>query len=125
MYPQQVHMLAQVRGGPEVVALSRYLEDRVGQQVHFPDLLRPETLPKRLQTRRPQAITGQVPVRETILRWYRHRGMDPPGDYMRCHCGKELQTYEHIMQCEQYREIDRPIVSDQDIPLLKRGGNER
>ena len=30
-YPQAVHMLAQVRGGPEVVALGRYLDCRVGQ----------------------------------------------------------------------------------------------
>ena len=61
-YPQPVHMLAQVRGGPEVVVLSEYLEGKVGQRVHFPSVLRPETLPKRLQTRRLQAITGQVPV---------------------------------------------------------------
>ena len=50
MYPQLVHMRAKMRGSPEVVALSRYLEDRVGQQVHFSDPLRPETLLKRLQT---------------------------------------------------------------------------
>ena len=48
VYPQPVHMLAQVRGGPEVVEPSRYLEGKVGQQVHFPNVLRPETLPKRL-----------------------------------------------------------------------------
>ena len=29
VYPQPVHMLAQVRGGPEVVELSRYLEGKV------------------------------------------------------------------------------------------------
>ena len=78
VYQQPVHMLAQVRGGPEVVARSRYLEGRVGQDVHFPKYLRPETLPKRLQTRRLQAITGEVPVRDTIIRCYRHRGMDLP-----------------------------------------------
>ena len=125
VYPQPVHMLAQVRGGPEVVALSRYLQGRVGQQVHFPNALGPETLPKRLQNRRLQAITGQVPVRETIMRWYRHRGMDLPEEYMRCHCGKELETYEHFMQCEQYKEIDWPLVRDQDIPLLKKGEKGR
>ena len=76
VYPQPVHMLAQVRGGPEVVELNEYLEGKVGQRVHYPNVLRPESLPKRLQTRRLQAITGQVPVRETIMRWYRHRGMD-------------------------------------------------
>ena len=48
----------------------------MGQQVHYPNVLRPESLPKRLQTRRLQAITGQVPVRETIMRWYRHKGID-------------------------------------------------
>ena len=69
VYPQPVHMLAQVRGGPEVVELSEYLEGKVGQQVHLPNVLRPETLPKRLQTRRLQAVTGQVPGRETIMRW--------------------------------------------------------
>ena len=78
VYPQPVHMLAQVRGRPEVVELSGYLEGKVGQQVHFPNVLRPETLPKRLQTRRLQAVTGQVPVRKMIMRWYRHRGMDLP-----------------------------------------------
>ena len=31
--PQPVHMLAQVRGGPEVVELNEYLEGKVGQQV--------------------------------------------------------------------------------------------
>ena len=39
--PQPVHMLAQVTGGPEVVTLSRYLEGRVEQQVHFPNILTP------------------------------------------------------------------------------------
>ena len=50
MYPQPVHMVAHVRGGPEVVELSEYLEGKVGQRVYFPNVLRPETLPKRLQT---------------------------------------------------------------------------
>ena len=86
VHPQPVHMLAQVRGGPEVVDLSEYLEGKVGQQVHFPNVLRPETLPRRLQTRRLQAVTGQVPVRETIMRWYGQKGMDLPEEYMRCHC---------------------------------------
>ena len=36
MYPWPVHMRAEVRGGPEVVELSEYLEGKVGQQVHFP-----------------------------------------------------------------------------------------
>ena len=76
MYPQPVHMLAQVQGGPEVVELSEYLEGKVGQQVHFPNVLRPESLPKRLPIRRLQAVTGQVPVRETIMRWYGYSGMD-------------------------------------------------
>ena len=35
-YPQSVHMLAPVPGGPEMVELSEYLEGKVGQQVHFP-----------------------------------------------------------------------------------------
>ena len=36
VYLRQVQMLGQVRGGPEVVALSRHLQGRVRQQVHFP-----------------------------------------------------------------------------------------
>ena len=55
-------------------------------------MLRPEIQPKKLQTRRLKAITGQVPVREMIMRLYRHRGMDLPEEYMRCHCGQELET---------------------------------
>ena len=76
VYPQPVDMLAQVRGGPEVVELNEYLEGKVGQRVHYPNVLRPERLPKRLQTRRLQAITGQRPVREKIMRWCGHKGMD-------------------------------------------------
>ena len=121
VYPQPLHIVPQVRGGPEVVTLSTYLEHRVGQHVHLPNLLRPETLPKKLPTRRLQAITGKVPVRETILRGYRHRGLDLPEEYMQFHCGKELETYEHFMQCEQYWEIDSLMVMDQDILLLRRG----
>ena len=68
VYPQPVHVLAQVRWGPEVVELNEYVEGKVGQRVHYPNVLRSEALPKRLQTRRLQAITGQVPVRETIMR---------------------------------------------------------
>ena len=68
VYPQPVHMLAQVRGGPEVVELSEYFEGKVGQQVHFLNVLRPERLPKRVQTRRLQVVTGQVPVCETIMK---------------------------------------------------------
>ena len=97
----------------------------MGQQVHFPNVLRPEMLPKRLQTRRLQAVTGQVPVRETIMTWYRHRGMDLPEEYMRCHCGRELETYEHFLQCERYRGMEGPLVGDQDIPLLKKGEKGR
>ena len=46
-------------------------------------------------------------------------------EYMRCHCGKELEMYEHFLQCEQYREIERPMVRDKDIQLLRRGAKER
>ena len=102
VYPHPVHMLAQVRGGPEVVELSEYLEGKVGQRVHFPNVPRRKKLPKRLQTRRLEAITGQVPVRETIMRWYKHKGMDLPEEYMTCHCGRGQETYEHFMRCEQY-----------------------
>ena len=121
MYPEPVHMLAQVRGGPEVVELSGYLEGKVGQQVHFPNVLRPATLPKRLLTRRLQAVTGQVPVRETIMRGYRHRGMDLPEEYMRCHCGRELELYEHFMQCQRYRGLDGLSMRDDhhDAPRNK------
>ena len=125
VYLQPVHMLAQVRGGPEVVELSEYLEGEVGQWVHFPNVLRPEMLPKRLQTRGLQAITGQVPVRETIMRWYRHKGMDLLEEYMRCHCGRGQETYEHFMRCEQYKSIEEPLVWDQDFPLLKKGERGR
>ena len=52
VYPQPVHMLAQVRGGPEVVELNEYLEGKVGQRVHDPNVPRPEWLPKRLQSRK-------------------------------------------------------------------------
>ena len=99
VYPQPVHMLAQVRGGPEVVELNEYLEGKVGQRVHYPNVLRPEALPKRQQTRRLQAITGQVPVRETIMRWYRHKGMDLPEEYMRCHCGQGQETCSRDFRC--------------------------
>ena len=125
MYPQPVHMLAQVRGGPEVVELNKYLEGKVGQRVHYPNVLRPESLPKRVQTRRLQAITGQVPVRETIMRWYRHKGMDLPEEYMRCHCGQGQETYEHFMRCAQYKRIEDPLARDQDVPLLKKGARGR
>ena len=125
VYAQPVHMLAQVRGGPEVVELNEYLEGKVGQRVHYPNVLRPESLPKRLQTRRLQAITGQVPVRETIMRWYRHKGMDLPEEYMRCHCGQGQETYEHFMRCAQYDGIEEPLVRDQDVPLLKKGARGR
>ena len=46
VYPQPVHMLAQVRGGPEVVELNEYLEGKVGQRVHYLSVLRPEKCPK-------------------------------------------------------------------------------
>ena len=125
VYPQPVHMLAQVQGGPEGVELSEYLEGKVGQRVYFPNVLRPETVPKRLQTRRLQVITGPVPVRETIMRWYRHKGMDLPEEYMRCHCDRGQKTYEHFMRCEQYTGIEEPLTRDQDIPLLEKSERGR
>ena len=125
VYPQPVHMLAQVRGGPEVVELREYLEGKVGQQFHFSNVLRPETPPKRLQTRRLRAVTSQVPVRERIMMWYRHKGMELPELYMRCHCGRGQETYEHFMQCERYKGIEVPLVRDQDHPLLKEGEKGR
>ena len=55
------------------------------------------------------------------MSWYRHRCMDLPEEYMRCNRCKELETYKHFMQCEQYKEIDGLLVWDQDIALLKKG----
>ena len=69
VYPHPVHSASTGERGPEVVALNRYCKDRVWQQVHFLILLRPEALPKRLQTRHLQAIRGHVPVRKTTMRW--------------------------------------------------------
>ena len=125
VYPHPVHMLAQVRGGPEVVELNEDLEGKVGQRVHYPNVPRSELLPKRLQTRRLQAITGQVLVRETIMRWYGHKGMDLPEEYMRCHCGQGKETYEHFMRCAQYKGIEEPLVRDQDVLLLKKDAGGR
>ena len=68
---------------------------------------------------------GQVPVRETIMRWYRHKGMDLPEEYMRCHSGQGQETYEHFMRCAQYKEIEEPLVRDQDVPLLQNGARGR
>ena len=118
-------MLAQVRGGPEVVELNEYLEGKVGHRVHYPNVLRPEMVPKRLQTRRLQAITGHVPVREKNRRWYRHKGMDLPEEYMRCHCGRGQETYTHFMRREQYAGIAEPLVRDQDVSLTKKGARGR
>ena len=72
-----------------------------------------------------QAITGQVPVRETIMRWYRDKDMDHPEEYMRCHCGRGQETYEHFMQCEQYKGIEEPLGRDQDVLLIKKGATGR
>ena len=55
------------------------------------------------------------------MRWYRHKGMDLREEYMRCHCGRGQETYEHFMRCEQYTGIEEPLVRDQDVPLLKKG----
>ena len=125
VYPQSVHMLAQVRGGPEVVELNEYLEGKVGQRVYYPNVLRQESLPKRLQIRKLQPITGQVPMRETIMRWYRHKGMDLPEEYMRCHSGQGQATYEHFMWFARCKGIEEPLVGDQDVPLLKKGAGGR
>ena len=108
-----------------MVELNEYLEGKVGQRVHYPNVLRPEKLPKSLQPRGLQAITGQVPVRETVMRWYRHKGMDLPEEYMRCHCGRGQETYAHFMRCEQYTGIEETLVRDQDVPLLKKGAKGR
>ena len=47
VYPQPVHMLAQVRGGPEVVELNEYWKGNVGQRVHYSNVQRPDSLPKK------------------------------------------------------------------------------
>ena len=125
VYPQPVHTLAHVRGGPEVVELNKHLEGKVGQRVYYPKVLSPETLPKRLQIRRLQAITGQQPGWETIMRWYRHKGMNLREEYMRCHCGRGQETYEHFMLFEQYKGIEEPLVRDEDVPLLRKGARGR
>ena len=91
----------------------------------LPQCAEAEFLPKRLQTRRLQAINGQVPLRETIMRWYRHQGMVLPEEYMRCHCGQGQETYEHFMRCEQYKGNEQPLVRDQGVPLLKKGARGR
>ena len=59
------------------------------------------------------------------MRWYRHKGMDLPEEYMRCHCGQGQETYEHSMRCEQYKGIEEPLVRDQEVPLLKKSARGR
>ena len=54
------------------------------------------------------------------MRWYRHKKMDLPEEYMRCHCTREQETYEHLMRCEKYKGIGEPLVRDHNIPLLKK-----
>ena len=44
---------------------------------------------------------------------------------MRCHCGRELEAYEHFMRCERYRGMEGPLVRVQDVPLLKKGEKGR
>ena len=44
---------------------------------------------------------------------------------MRCHCSKELETYEHFISSEQYQEIDGPMVRHQEILLFKKGEKGR
>ena len=56
VYPQPVHMLAQVRGGPEVVELSEYVEGKMGQQIHFRNVLRTETPPKSVSAANPHLL---------------------------------------------------------------------
>ena len=51
--------------------------------------------------------------------------MDLPEEYMRCHCGREQETYEPFMRYEQYKGTEEPQVRDQDIPLLKKGERGR
>ena len=51
--------------------------------------------------------------------------MDLPQEYMRRHCGRELEMCEHSMRCERYRGTEGPFVRDQDIPLLNKGEGGR
>ena len=51
--------------------------------------------------------------------------MDLPEEYMRCHLDQELEAYEHFMRCERYMGMEKPLVRDQDIPLLKKGEKGR
>ena len=85
----------------------------------LPQLPETEDTAQRLQIKRHPAITCEVQVCERIMRLYSHRGLELLEEYMRCQCGKEFQTYEYVMQSEQYQEVDRPMVRDHAIPLLK------
>ena len=51
--------------------------------------------------------------------------MDLPEEYMRCHCGRGQEKYNHFMQREQYKGIEEPLVRDQEVPLLKKGARGR
>ena len=102
----------------------RVLGAQGGTAGPLPQCAEASTLPKILQTRRLQAVTGQVRVR-TIMRWYRQKGMDLREEYMRCHCGRGQKTYEDFMRCERYKGIEEPLVWDQDIALLKKGEKGR
>ena len=33
--------------------------------------------------------------------------------------------YDHFMQCVEYKGIDRPLIRDQDVPLLKKAEKGR
>ena len=125
-YPQPVHMLAHQRGGPRMQWVDEYLRGKAGvSSIRYPNPLKPEDLPKHLQARGLQALTGQVPVRDTVLRWYRHLEIAVSEEYGMCHCGQARETYEHFLGCQEYAHIKgglhMQMVQAADVRWRKRG----
>ena len=62
--------------------------------------LDPSLIPMHLQTRRAQLLPEQLPLLDTVARWYARRGIDIPPEYTICPCRlQQPETPEHFKQC--------------------------
>ena len=98
-YPQPIGTMAHILGSQADNALMNHLQHKLQTALYF-SALDPSLMPVHLQTRRAQLLLKQLPLLDSVARWYGRRGIDIPPEYTTCRCNlQQPETREHFKQC--------------------------
>ena len=91
--------MAHIRGSQADSAPLSHLQHKMRTALYF-SALDPSLIPVHLQTRRAQLLLEQLPLLDSVARWYARRGIDIPPEHTICPCHlQQPETWEHFKRC--------------------------